>query len=360
VFIDDREYPLQNTNILDYLLIAASVAYKLPTLSLGITDVQHVMDKMGLQDGIPIRVTIKSGSSDTQTYLFRKFNHTRTFNGASYVYKITGYWDAPLYWNTTSSTSIRGTSSSVLGTIAEKCGLLYDGPTTNDAQLWVPQNLSWSTFARDIALCGYIDDESCTGLGVNLGGKLLYRNINKLPPATKKIVAYQYAADAFTAVDIAAAAASGFNNALSGYQNMRYAQSMIGNIQTKIDNLAFKSDSRAPLYNQALKTKLQRGPVRFGPIDVGNVHQNYEKASYQNIRYRNLFSQNLELLIQMATNLDLMELVNLSIQKEDTTQDVANSGIYTTYGRAIYIRGATYSEKIYVTRHGTNEQYVEG
>jgi hypothetical protein len=139
---------------------------------------------------------------------------------------------------------------------------------------------------------------------------------------------------------------------------MRYAQSSTGALQTQITDLSFTPDSKAPLYNTALKSDLGRGPVRFGPIDVGNVHAKYERASYQNVRYRNLFSLGLDLLIALPTDITLLEQINFSIQNEDTSQDTANSGVYAVTGHSLYIQGANYCEKVGIVRHGTNEKYV--
>ncbi len=361
IFIDDIEYPLDSVNALNYLHIATTAVQKMPTLSLSITDVEHVMERIGLQDGIPLRVAIKPQNGDMRTYRFRKFNHTRTFNGDAYVFDITGYWDAPLYWNTTSATTMRGASNEVLEQIANKCGILYEGTPTSDVQLWCPQNQSWSAFAIETASAGYVDPTSCMCLVFDRDGTLRYKNLNKLDDSGIKILAYQYAEDAFTAVDIHVVTASGFNNALSGYQNMRYKQSLVlDEVHTQIDQLAFTPDTRSPQYNKALKDKLTRGPVRFGPIDVGNVHPEYEKASYQNMRYKNLFSLHVEALLIQPSSIKLLDKLSIAVQKEDTGQDSANSGTYVVSGHAIYVQGANYSEKVLLSRHGTNENYVDG
>lgn len=359
VFINDKEYPLGDTNLLTALHIATSVRASVPVLTMEINDVQHVMDTIGLQDGIPIRVVIKPSGLATRIYNFRMFNHKRMQQGGSYTWRITGYLDAPLYWNATTSVGIQGTSDSVLKQIAAKCDLKYEGTATNDSQLWLPKNKAYRIFAKDVANSGYVDDTSCTQIGVDLDATLRYKDVNNLPAPTKKIVAYEYSQTAYTATEVAIAGNSGFNNALTGYQNMRYAQSAVGDeLHTQINNLSFTPDSKAPLYNAGLKNKLGRGPVRFGPIDVGNVHNNYERASYQNMRYRNLFSLGLDLMLFQVTDFKLMEQFTFAVQNEDTGQDMANAGVYTITGHSIYVQGASYFEKLGVVRHGTNEKYV--
>lgn len=356
VFINDTEYPLGAINLLQALHICTTVRASVPLLSMRITDVQHLMERIGLQDGVPIRVVIKAQNKDSKTYNFRAFSHKKEQAGSSFVYQIYGVWDSPMYWTSTTAAGLEGTSNDVLQQIAQKCGLKYSGVSTGDSQVWLPQNKLYRMWAKDIAAAGYVNDMSCMALGLDLDNTLVYRNINKLDAATKTIVAYQYKKDAFTATDFELTTESGFNNAITGYQNMRYAQSSVADeIQQQIKSLTFKADVKAPLYNTELRDKVGRGAVRFGPIDCGNVHQNYEKAKYQNIRYANLFNLGIRAMVTTPTNIQLLEAINFSVQKENTDIDTANSGIYTVTGHSIYVEAATYAEQFGLARHGINE-----
>ncbi len=361
IFINDQEYPLDKLNLLNALHITTTVRGSLPLLTMSITDVTHSFDRLKLQDGIPIRVTLKPNGQDTRVYRFRKFDHKSVPDGGAFTWTIYAYWDAAQFWNTTTAAGIQGTSNDVLQQIAGLCGLKYDGTATNDPQLWMPKNKAYRMFAKDIVSTGYVNDTSCMVAGVDLDATLRYKNVNALPKATKRIVAYRYEANAVTAVDVSLSASSGFNNAVTGYQNMRYVQSSIADdIHTQLQDLEFTRDSTAPLYNTTLKDKLGRGPVRFGPIDVGNVHENYERASYQNLRYRNLFSMGIEVLVSNIADFQLLEQVNFSAQKEDLNQNQMVSGDYTVSGHSIYVQGANYFEKLGLTRHGTNEKNTAG
>ena len=359
IFIDDKEYPLDAINLLNWLHISTTVRQALPTCGFQITDVQHIFDKIGILDGTPLRIVVKPNGKDSRTYKFRKFNHKRVFSGEAYTWRIYGYWDAPLYWLASSVRSIEGTANNVLQEIASTCGLKYDGTTTNDSQIWVPRNRLYRSWAKDIADHAWVNDTSCMVLCVDLDGTLRFKNVNDLPQPQRKIVGYTYAEDAMTASDIQLNASSGLNNALSGYQHMRVAQSVTNDdVWTVSKDLSFTPDVKTPHYNDTLKQTLGRGAVRFGPIDAGNVHQSYEKASYQNLRYRNLFSLGVDALMVDTTDVALCERLSLSLQTEATSQDTPNSGTYTVTGRALYVQGANYSEKLGICRHGTNEKRV--
>jgi hypothetical protein len=361
IFIDGNEYPLSTINSLNFLHMGASAAMDFPTCCFQIVDQSRTIDSMGLQDGIPLRIVVRSGQSNSQTFNFRKFNHLKDSSGPFAVYTIDGYYDSPLWFTGTTNQNIRSTSGGILSTIASQCGLNYDGVDTNDSQLWTPQNKKWRQFAKETTMNAYVDDTSCMCSALDFSGTLRFKDINNLPDATQKIIAYQYSTDAITAVAFQNKAGSGFNNSVTGYSNTRVSQSITADqTYTTINQLQFESDSRAPLYNTAVRDKAKNGPVRFSPIDVGNNHPNYERASYQNNRYRNLFSMGLEILIPQQTQFQLFDKINFSVQKEDTSQDTSASGEYTISGRAIYVQGSNYAEKLQVIRHGTNETYVEG
>lgn len=356
IFVADKEYPLEAINLLHWLHVATTFRHALPIVGFQILDVQHVFDRIGLLDGTPLRVVVKANGKDNRTFLFRKFNHKREFKGDAYQWTVYGYWDAPMYWTASSVRAIEGTAHSVLQEIAQTCGLKYDGVATNDSQIWVPRNRTYRAWAKDIVDHSWVNDNSCMVLGVDLDGSLRFKNVNNLPEPTQKIIGYTFAKDAMTASDIAVNASSGLNNALSGYQNMRIAQSIVADeTQVVIKDLAFTPDVKAPLYNRELKDQLGRGSVRFSPIDAGNVHDNYEKAQYQNLRYRNLFSFGLDAQMIDTTDVQLGERLTLALQNEEAGQDTPNSGVYTVTGHAIYTQGANYAEKVGLTRHGTNE-----
>lgn len=355
VFIDDNEYPLSTTNLLNWLHITTSVRHGLPMFGLQITDVEHRLDTIGLSDGTPIRIVVKPNNKESKTYLFRKYNHKREFSGDSFAWTLTGYWDAPRWWAESTNAAIEGTSNAVLAELAERSGLKYDGTTTNDYQIWMPRNRTLRAWAKDIVDHSWASDTSCMVLGVDLDGTLRFKDVNNLPAPSQKIIEGTYASDAMTAVDIHVSANSGLNNALTGYQSMRISQStMTDDTHQIIKDLSFTPDVKTPLYNEEIKAQIEQASVRFAPIDAGNVHDNYERASYQNLRYRNLFSMGLEALMTDTIDVQLMEKLTIALQVEDTAQDTPNSGVYTVTGHALYTQGANYAEKIGVARHGDN------
>lgn len=359
IFVNGVEYDLSAVNLLPALHITTTVRGSVPLLTMQLDDVKHQLDTIGMQDGIPIRIVIAPNGNKSRTYNMRKFNHTKKQNGGFYTWTVFAYWDAPMYWNSTTAETFQGTSSELLASIAQRCALQYDGPSTSDSMLWLPQNMRYRTWAKDAAKYGYINETSCMALGLGLDGVLRYRDVNNMPQPTKTVKSFLLDAEAYTAVETELKAGSGLNNALTGYQNMRVPQSVI-EVPQAISELNFKSGVKSPQFNVPLRDTLQRGAVRFGPVDCGNVHSFYEQAQYQNMRYSNMFSLGQDILLTEPTDIQLLDNFNYTSQKENTDPDVVNSGVYLVTGHSIYIQGANYAEKLGVVRHGTNDQYTGG
>lgn len=361
VFINDQEFPLEAMNTLNYLHIAWTTRSILPTFRMGLFDAQHSLDNIELQDGIPIRVVLKPFGSQSVTFNFRKYDHKKSFTGSGFTYDVDGYLDFPKFWIGTAVGGIRGTSNDVLQQIASQCGLNYDGTTTADNQLWLPRNRTFGEFAYSIKQRGYVSDTSYMELGVNPDGTMLYRDITQLPAPQKTVILGQLKDDAITAMDYLPHARSGMNNKITGYQNVRFDQSMVGQqVSTANTNVTLQLDATAPLFNTKVQDLVGRGYQSFGGIDVGNTHPNYEKALYQNLRIGNTYSLDVEFLLYSPSNLSLFDTFVFSVDEEANKQDAAFAGTYIVVGRALAVTGAQFSEKILGTRQGLNSAYTTG
>lgn len=362
VFIAGTEYPLGLGvgNVLNYLHMSASTKFRLPQVCFSLLDVTHALDVVPLQDGTPIKLILKGDSAQAATYNFRRFNSRRVLTGDAWEYTIDGYWDAPRFWSGTAGDGINATSSQALAKIANLCGLGYEGVQTSDQMLWMPGNKKMHEFAQFISKAGYISDNSLMKWGVDFDGKLKYRDVNNLPDKDKptKLIAYQTVPGAYTVIDYKPTGKSGFLNSATGYLNQRVIQSATGaDLSTIEQQITFTSDTKAPDFNTALRDKTVRGKVTHSPINFGNVHPQFERAVYQNDRQSALFSMELEFLINAPTKISLFDTITFSTETEQQREDRSYSGTYIVTGRAIYAKGATYAEKIYAVRQGTNSAY---
>jgi hypothetical protein len=198
-------------------------------------------------------------------------------------------------------------------------------------------------------------------LGLDLNSTLIYSNLNgKFTQPPTQIVAYKRSETAITAVDYSVAQMSGFNNQMTGYSMGLIVQSVTAPNanSTPVESIKFVADVKAPLLNTAVMNIAKRGAYSYSGIDSGNTHATYDQAEYQNIRYANLFSLKLDILLDTQSTITLLSQINFSVTDIDNNQSVAYAGLYQVISKAIYIQGVTYSEKLEVARHGTNDTYI--
>jgi hypothetical protein len=359
--INGQEFPLDAINTLNFLKISWWTRGILPLCHFSIFDGLHTLDQIELQDGIPLTITLKPLSSQTVTYNFRKFHHSKDFNGNAFTYEVDGYLDAPLYWAGTSIAGIQGTSSAALQQIATKCGLTFSGSSTNDAQLWMPRNRTYGEFANMIKKRGFASATSYMELGINPDGTMIYQDVTKLPAPTQTVILGEYQSGSYTAADYNPKAKSGIVNKMTGYQNTRYSQSMVSsNLSEANSQVTVTPDVTSRLFNTTVQQAISRGYQSFGGIDVGNTHANYETAIYQNIRIANLYSLDVEFLIQTPTTFRLLDTFSFAVDSDINKQDAAYAGTYIVGGRSLLVTGAQYAEKILGVRQGVNAPYTSG
>lgn len=361
ILINGVQFPLDMMNLLHFLHIGFSTRTKLPTCHFAISDAQHTLDTINLQDGIPITISIKPQTSPTTTYNFRKFSHKKTFNGTCFVYEIDGYLNSPLFWTGTTTTSIRGTSSDVMSQIASKCGLTYNGASTNDSQLWIPRNRTWGEFAKAVCNRGYISDQSYMVSGIDGSGTLFYKDANDLSDPKVNITLGQVVNGSYTAINYTPIASSGITNKVQGYQHTRYNQSMIQPEFTSqpLATVDFVPDVPGYYVNQSIPQQITQGYRSFGGVDVGNTHDSYEQAVYQNRRFASLYSLGVKFQLYTPTVLTLFDRFSFSVDTESQKQDLPYAGAYSVAAKAICITGTTYAELLLGVRQGVNSPYVQ-
>lgn len=352
---DQVELPLQAINTLTALAIDWQIGTVLPTFYLEFLDVMGILQKMAwVTDGTPVKVTIRPPAApQTHTYYFRVFRFNATSSAAGTTWKMDGYLDSVKYWLTTASTTRKGTSSAVIAEIAQECGLRFDGHTTADPQVWVPQNRTLGEWVREITKSGYAGASSLMLQGVDPEKVLHYKDFNREDPVKFSMVYGEYRDGEVPIMDYAPSSRSGLTNRLTGYRNVMRTQSTTRGVAVA-DELVFKSDSRIPLVNQEVRTTQTRGTQRFAPIDFGNVHAEAERAMYQNARYANLYNLSVDFLSTTWTGINIFDSVTFVSRDGQGDVDDSLAGRYKVSAQQLLIQSASYAEYICGERHGIN------
>lgn len=351
--IEDQEVKLDQ-NVLDFFHVVESVRLHVPMMTMRIKDINKFFTKNNvLVDGARIRVTV--GIEDQKLILpFRLFSHKESTQSGYSAQQLSCYFDAPRYWTESTIECMNATASGTLAEIAQKCLLQYDGPKTNDQQLWVPANKKWHWFARDIVRHSYIDQNSCMQSAVLLNRDFRLRNVSDMGsfPVVQRFGNVESETH-LPVVDYRTVNKSGFFNTLTGYKDTRIVQSLRSPTQA-IQNLNVQKNSTRLMMHNRIRSGIGQNRVTFSPIAVGNTHDNYEAASYQNLRLGNLFGFGIELVTPRLVQANLLDVVSCVLSKPGVNGATQISGNYLVTSKVIYIENFNFYQKLELARHGMN------
>jgi hypothetical protein len=359
LLFNDEEFIFRRANSLNFLHMCASTKVAVPMLHLSLQDnLDSLSTFSNLGDGAKIQVVLANGQGPSSTYIFRlNSSHRQPLEGG-YMYDIDAYLDVPTFWNASPTEPLRGTSYKTIETIAKNCGLGFSGDQTADSQIWLPRNMQYHAWAKEICNHGYRSDFSCMQLGLDLDKTLNYKDLSESRKRTKLFNFGEYRSGSVLVTDIQPMVASGSMNHLSGYADMLVEQDLSREDINRVTNSVSINKSlgeKALLVNSRVKGVVPLSRVNFTPISAGNTHSEYERAFYQNTRINNLHSSRISLVTPDNTNVRLLDRVSLTLD-ETTTYLAAYSGDYIVGSRTIYVKGNTYFEKLELLRRSMNTE----
>ena len=359
LLFNDKEWIFNRANELDFVHMVASTRISVPMLHLALQDnLDSLSSSTNLADGARIQIVLSARGGRSVSYSFRLNSFKRQPSGGGYRYEIDAYLDVPTYWHTSRTDPFKGTSYEAIAHIASRCGLNFSGSSTSDAQTWIPRNMRYHEWARDIADYGFRSDSGFMKLGLNLDKTLVYKDVIDETPSIKNMVFAEYTTNGIMISDAVPASSSGTMNHYSGYQDSLIEQDVMNaNVFKENKNVTVSKGlgQRSLLVNSRIKSAVDQSRISFNPIDPGNTHANYERAGYQNERMNGLFSSRIEVVTPQSTELRLLDGVTL-VFDSGTEYLQAFSGRYIIASRAVRLQGNEYFEKFELLRRSVNTE----
>ena len=364
------EFPFQRVNSVNFLHMSASGKINLPMVHLSLNDPTGFMEKEQLVgDGIPMEVTV-SPSPDIQpkVYNFRVNTPKKTHSSPNTVYEFDGYLDVPKYWHDSTRDYTEGLASDVLKSIAGRCGLEFDGESSNDFQVWWPGNRRFFQWACHVAGRSYVADDACMQLGIDFDKKMYFKNVNELSGANHKMSFMEPRQGFILATDVDPLSNAGSNNHVGGYSGVRVYQNMMENVaefNVPDDALTVSptSGERSFLRNKVVKGEVEKGSVMFGPLNFGNSHPMYQRALYQNQRFENLFNFGLRVHTPELTKVKLFDNIDITLNYPENNKGPRFSrhlsGIYKVVTKNVYVNGSNYYELFTMMRRAYGDSAKE-
>lgn len=359
ILFNEDEFIFDRANSVDFIHMVESTRIGVPMMHLALQDnVDSLSESKHLCDGSLIQITVSDAAAEfSVTYAFRYNTHRRDPHSGGYRYEVDAYLDAVTFWQASTVTSKKGTSYSVLKEIADDCGLDFKGDQTTDSQVWIPRNIPYYEWARQISERGFRSDTSFMQLGLNFDKTLVYKDLNDDVEPAAKFILGEFKSGFITATDIVPITSSGSMNHHSGYadkvveQDTQNADDVYR--ETKNVEIVKKAGEGKLMLNAKVKAAVEQNRVRFAPIDVGNVHEEYEKALYQNRRQNSIHSVKLELVTKSALKVNLLDKVTVNLDNQSGFLKTY-SGDYRVCSRIVFVKGNEYYEKLELVRKSLN------
>lgn len=337
------------------LLWFESIHQALPSLNLEFIDLTGAFSTITASgDGVPIDITLGDGDySGETTSRFNIQGQPQLTHGNGYnLIKLNAVLDNLSYMRQVSSGLFNGTSSSVLGQIAAKVGLKFDGATTSDAMAWLPNNKTLYGFAKAVANHGWIDAASCLIHAVTDQKELVYKNV--MQPDSVGETFESGSNESVQIVDWSATSNGLITNNNRGYGSTSFGFNAEGLLQ-EFNKITFNLLTNVLGVSTANINALGALGGRLDNIirSAGNTHDNYDQAKHQNQRLRSLFSSDINLVTAQVTQSKLLH--SISAVPFDFSTGNANpvyTGDYVMTSRTKSLIRSKYVERIVASSQG--------
>ncbi len=353
------EIPI-DPNLYTYIAIIENTKNLLPTLQMGLYDAAGVSQSTPLfLAGGPLTLTFGTDDKTTppKVYNFLLFDVPKlqpTFKGP-YV-EITAYYNAPQYFRSIVSKSYKGNSSEVISEIGQQCNLSTQCDSTNDSQVWLPNNRPLGQFARNVCEHGYKSSTSCMELAVTESGgtfNLKYRDIVAAhaegPKASFQNSGITKGNNHFT-FEHSLSSSAGTANYISGLGSNTLQSSFIGDFNQFSQVASSLLGGGASTISSGLQSLVGNVGNFFHPMDTQNVHDKYAESYNQNIRLKASFAIDLDVVVEEQTDLAIFDSVTVDMKNfQNTNSPVVYNGQYIVSAKTTYLTGTTFRQMLTLT-----------
>lgn len=332
-------------------------AMHLPTIQMSIQDDDGELAAI-VRSGtdVPIELTFGDGGKSgeqTATWLIQgqpSLEHSK----GTYIVHMEGMLDKVQYARKIVSGLYEGNASDVISKIAGEVGLTFKGDSSNDSQVWLPNNKSLAGYATHVVNRAYAGATSVFAKAVNEGSELLMKDLSKLTnggtvfglgDGAIPILTYSSSSMASLANHTRAAGSHS-----SGYDPEGVFQELTKVTATFVGNTLGFSES--------FQSSIGDLGGRLDTIirDAGNVHAKYQEALHQNKRLRSMLSHDLQIVIDNFSGTSILEGATaippsfLTTMRDSVNKTLAGNYIVSTKTRSL--QGSQYFEKLTLTNQG--------
>lgn len=348
--IDDKDIPTSLVNFLKQAYVIENVGFQAPALVLELNDSIGVFSNtIPITDGNKITITLgDSPSSLKENYSmdFRVFSWSAKQYQEGLTYTIHCIFDNYAYIKNVKQMALKGPSQDVIKTIAEDCNIDFIcTDQCSDTQTWLNFSDTLAMFASNIAKHS-LSPKGCMVLALTAVNDLLYVDIVKALASDAEAVftSGELTNEAsFLIREFSISSDAGFYNSWLNYGYIGVEDLLTG-VSKEYRGLEYTTfDGLLPI-NSDVSESIQSVRKDYYPQDCGNTHSKYWLAKNNNIRILGLFSQKIVILVDKATNISLLAVVEVKLFNTATHEPLKYSGKYIVGAKKTLIKGTKYAE----------------
>lgn len=334
--------------------IITTVHQNLPSLQLTIHDADgKFTDTLAGGDGTTLDLALGDGRGGIESATWSIQGEPQIEHGRNY-YKtsVNCVLDKVGYMRRIVSGLNEGSSSEAIKKVAEEVGLKFDGDSSSDKQVWLPNNKTIAGFVKHLAGHAYKNEGSAFVHGITEGGTLKFKDLSGLLGGGTRV---GVGGIPMLTYSVLSKGAIGNHNRAAGSTTAVFKPDGVLDELNKIPALKFSNNMSFGSATQAAIGALG-GKLDHAIRDAGNTHENFIKARHQNSRIRSTFTLDLHGLFDLYTGLNLLdpaEVVPLSITEGEAI-NTKFAGNYIVTAKTRSLTNAQYNERITFTTQGSN------
>lgn len=364
--IDGEE--IAGPNMFKQILLVEGNKNVLPVAQITLTDHQSLFSSpdKSITEGNLIEILVTRSPIDTRIPIrrYRAFCPRAEHNADGPTYIIPAIIDAYKFHTSSVVESFEGDSDSVLKKIADKCDMNYSGikdssgRSTNDAQVWLSVAKTRMALVQNIVRHSFLDQHSAMSHCVTSLNELRLRNLTDVMATPIDKIKYVFMHNTAPKSDSKKTwfvkesretSDSSLMNSWLNYGSKRIRPSLTGTPDV-FEKQKVKVPGKYLPINGDLKAEVETSRIEYAPIDCGNTHQYYDQAGYQNQKLLALFSEQLSILVEDVTEVQLYDPVIYRQSDSDIASPIRVSDVYMVVGKTIAIQNNQYAERIELAR----------
>jgi hypothetical protein len=341
-----------NSSIISHLYIINNIHQYLPSFNFAFKDSASIFRNNPIFDGTPISIDIGTGiRSMNPTLNFKSMGQPKIAPSGTYTaIGVNAVLDKIGYMKKVIDKNVKGTSADVFNEIGGMVGLKVDADTTKDFMNWLPNGTTIAQYLKHVASKSFAGEATSMIQAVTDTGVLKFKDLEKLSKSGPK-ARFTYDNSGLPILTYATTPKSLASNSGHGYGTSSIGLKEDGSM-FEANKIQMAMMSAANSVSSSIQDAIGDlgSRINFLPPLSGNTHEKWNDAIHQNPRIKATFAYDIELLTNVVSGVDLLDVVEFKGWDPATQGEALElTGKYIITASTKLIQNNRYLEKLVLT-----------